>query len=55
MRVPALGCGVLEKSLSKKRGIILKKKNAFRIVSFDSMDCCLDSEHILRVSSKYIQ
>ena len=27
----------------------------FWIVSLSSMDCSLDSEHILRVSSKYLQ
>ena len=32
---------------SQKRGVILKKKNAFLIVSLDSMDCSLDSDHIL--------
>ena len=31
------------------------EKNAIWIVSLDSMDCALDSEHILRVSSKYLQ
>ena len=33
----------------------LGHKNVFLIVSLDSMDCSLDSEHILRVSSKFLQ
>ena len=47
------------KSLSQKRGTILKKKTkktqAFWIVFLEGMDCLLDSKHILHVSSKYLQ
>ena len=32
-----------------------KKKNAFRVVSLDGIDCSLDSEHMFRVSSKSLQ
>ena len=53
-----LGCVVLDKRikcLSRKRDIILKKKNAFLIVFLDSIDCSLDSENILQVSCKSLQ
>ena len=43
-----------DKKSKSKRGIILKK-DAFWIVSLDSMDCSLDSEHILRLPSRYLR
>ena len=38
-----------------KKGHNSEKKRAFWIVSLDRMDCSLDSEHILQVSSKFLQ
>ena len=53
MQVPTLACEYLIEDLKSKQEPI-SGKNAFWIVSLHSMDCSLDCEHILRVSSKYL-
>ena len=57
MQVPTLDCDheVLDKMFKSNEGHNSEKKKAFRLVSLDSMDCFLDSDHILWVSSKYLQ
>ena len=50
-----LRCGVLENNKSKsKKGHNSEKKNTLKIVSLDSMDCSLDSEHIFLVSNNQV-
>ena len=46
---------MIEDKKSKTKNGHNSEKNAFLTVSLDSMDSSLDSEHILRVSSKYLQ
>ena len=49
-RCSAVACLIDDKKFKSKKQHNSKKKN--RIVSLDSMDCSLDSEHILPVSNK---
>ena len=49
------GKGLIEEKMSKSKRGHKSEKDAFYIVSIDSMNCSLDSEHIPRVLSKYIQ
>ena len=50
----AVGCLIEEKESKSKTGHN-SARNAFSIVPLDSIDYPLESEHILRVSSKYLQ
>ena len=54
---PSVGCLIEDKMSKLKTGHKSEKKKFFFfwIVSLDSVDCPLDSEDILQVSSKYLQ
>ena len=51
----AAGCLIVDKKFKLKKGHNSENKNALLIVSLNSMDWSLDGEHILQVSSEYLQ